>query len=140
MTPQRTNSVRPKLVVHDAAGALRWYAAHLDAVEVVRYEGDGSIVFAELTVAGTSITIKDEDATDPSPRTTGAPGPLLDVVTAEPDALAARMVGAGAEVIFPVEDRAYGARGGRVRDPFGVQWLLQTEVTMSPAEVRAALE
>jgi PhnB protein len=139
MTTQTSNSVRPKLAVHDAAGALRWYADHLGAVEVVRYEIAGVIVFAELTVAGTTLTVKDEDATDPSPRTTGAPGPLLDVVTPEPDAVAARMVEGGAEVLFPVEDRPYGARGGRVRDPFGVQWLLQTEVTMSPAEVRAAL-
>lgn len=132
-------AVRPKLVVHDAAGALQWYADRLDARDVVRYDIGGSIVFAQLSVLGTTITLKDEDDTDPSSRTSRAPGPLLDVVTDDPDGLAERMVAGGAEVVFPVADQPYGARGGRVRDPFGVQWLLQTEVSMSPEEVRAAV-
>lgn len=135
-----TNAVRPKLSVHDAAAALRWYADQLGAQEAVRYDVGGRIVFAEMSVLGTSVTLKDEDDADPSPRTTGGPGPVLDVVTDEPDAIAARMVAAGAETVFEVADQPYGARGGRVRDPFGVQWLLQTPVTMSPEELRQRLE
>jgi PhnB protein len=61
-------------------------------------------------------------------------------VVDDPDTLAARMVTAGAEVVFPVADQPYGARGGRVRDPFGVQWLLQTPVTMTPEEVQRAID
>jgi PhnB protein len=91
------------------------------------------IVFAELEILGCSVTLKDADDTDPAPGS-GLPGPILDVVTAEPDALAAAMVDLGAEIVFPVADQPYGARGGRVRDPYGVQWLLQTPVTVSPEE------
>ena len=68
------------------------------------------------------------------------PGPILDCVVDDPDAVAARMVEAGGEVVFPVADQPYGARGGRVRDPFGVQWLLQTPVTMTPDKVQRALD
>jgi PhnB protein len=57
-----SNAVRPKLVVADADADLRWYADHLDAVEVARYAGGGSIVFAELTVCGTTVTLKHEGA------------------------------------------------------------------------------
>jgi len=128
------NVVRPKLVLAEASAALSWYAEHLGAREVSRYQLGGSLVFAEMDVLGTRMTVKDADDADPVP----VPGPLLDVVLEDPDTLAARMVAAGAEVVFSVADQPYGARGGRVRDPFGVQWLLQTPVTMSPEEVRAA--
>ena len=50
------------------------------------------------------------------------------------------MVAAGGEVVFPVADQSYGARGGRVRDPFGVQWLLQTPVSMTPDEMQRAID
>lgn len=56
------------------------------------------------------------------------------------DTVAARMVEAGATVVFEIADQPYGARGGRVQDPFGVQWLLQTPVTLSPDEVQAAID
>ncbi|CAI9414624.1 VOC family protein [Nocardioides sp. T2.26MG-1] len=133
------NALRPKLVVPDADAALRWYVAHLDATEVVRYDSDGSVIFAELEVFGTAVTLKDADEFDPAPASSGAPGPILDVVTDDPDRVATEMVEHGAVEVFPVADQPYGARGGRVRDPFGVQWLLQTPVTMTPEEVRAAL-
>ncbi len=133
------NALRPKLVVPDADRAIGWYVDHLGATEVVRYAAGGSVVFAELEIFGTTITLKDEDRTDPAPATTGAPGPILDVVTDAPDAVATEMVANGAVEVFAVADQPYGARGGRVQDPFAVQWLLQTPVTMSPEQVRAAL-
>lgn len=134
------NALRPKLILADADAAIRWYTANLGATESVRYEHGGSVVFAELVVFGTSVTLKDEDEVDPSPTSIGAPGPVLDVVTDDPDLVAAVMLENGAVAVFPVVDQPYGARGGRIRDPFGVQWLLQTPVTMTPDEVRAALD
>ena len=35
---------------------------------------------------------------------------------------------AGCEVIYPLADQFYGDRGGRLRDPFGHQWMLSTHV------------
>ncbi len=130
------NAVRPKLALSGASDALQWYADVLDAVLGDRYQAGEQVVFAELEVLGTTITLKDADEADPVPQ----PGPILDCVVDDPDHLAARMVAAGAEVVFPVADQPYGARGGRVRDPFGVQWLLQTPVTMTPDEVQRAID
>jgi len=127
------NAIRSKLVVSDAAAAIDFYRDVLGAELISSYPVGDRIVFAELDIFGCSVTLKDADDTDPA-ATAQTPGSILDVVTPEPDAVAAAMVDAGAEVIFPVADQAYGARGGRVRDPFGVQWLLQTPVTVSPEE------
>jgi PhnB protein len=131
-----TNAVRPKLVLSGASNALQWYADILGAAVGQRYQVGEQVVFAELVVLGTTITLKDADQADPVPQ----PGPILDCVVDDPDALATRMVQAGGEIVFPVADQPYGARGGRVRDPFGVQWLLQTPVTMTPDKVQRALD
>jgi PhnB protein len=43
-------------------------------------------------------------------------------------------------VVFPVADQLYGARGGRIRDPFGHEWLLQAPLSMTPEQVQHALD
>ena len=105
------NAVRPKLVLSGASDALQWYADVLGATLGQRYQIGEQVVFANLVVLGTTITLKDTDEADPVSR----PGPILDCVVDDPDATAARMVEAGGEVVFPVADQPYGARGGRAR-------------------------
>lgn len=39
-----------------------------------------------------------------------------------------RAVRAGAEVLYPLADQFYGERGGRLRDPFGHQWMLSQHI------------
>jgi hypothetical protein len=46
----------------------------------------------------------------------------------------------GARVIFPIEDRFYGHREGRVVDPFCHVWILSKVVRhMRPEEIERAL-
>jgi len=33
-----------------------------------------------------------------------------------------------AEVVVPIEDRPYGKREGRLRDPFGHLWILSQQI------------
>ena len=131
-----TNQVRPKLVLNDTDAALQFYARVLDATQIARYDVDGSVVFAEIELFGTRITLKDGDDADPAP--TG-PGPILDVVHEEPDAVAHAILEAGGSSVFEMSEQPFGGRWGRVRDPFGVQWLLHTEPTMSHAEIQEVL-
>jgi len=52
-----------------------------------------------------------------------------------------RALAAGAEVVYPLADQFYGERGGRLRDPFGQQWMLSQrieEVSAAEMERRAA--
>lgn len=130
----------PKLVVRGADAAMDFYTRVFGARVTQRHAVGAQVVFAEMQVFGGPVQVKDEDAADPSPTTLGRPGVLLDVTTEDPDALAAAVVEAGGMVVYPVADQPYGARGGRVRDPYGHEWLLQTPVTMPPEEVQRALD
>lgn len=133
-------SLRARLVVKGGAGAIAFYEKAFGATtrEVFRY-GD-LVVSATLDLLGTSITLKDEDRWDPSPTTLGRPGVLLAVTTDDPDSLAARAVAAGATVVFEVADQDYGAREGRVRDPFGHEWIIGTPIRLTHAQVQTALD
>ena len=131
------NQVRPKLVLTDADAALEFYARVLDATQIARYDVGGSVIFAEIELFDTRITLKDADDADPAPT---APGPILDVVHEDPDAVARAILDAGGSVVFAMSEQPFGGRWGRVCDPFGVQWLLHTEPTMSPEEIQDVLE
>jgi PhnB protein len=50
-------------------------------------------------------------------------------------------VAAGCEVIFDLEDRFYGDRSGRLRDPFGHQWILSRHIEdVSPDELERRMK
>ena len=132
--------LRPKLVVSGAAEAIELYRAVFGAEERSRYTVGGVIVEAELRLLGGTILLKEADEHDPSPTTLGRPGVVIDVVTEQPDHWADAMVAAGGTTVFEVADQPYGARGGRVRDPFGHEWLLQTPISLTPEEIQAALD
>jgi hypothetical protein len=49
-------------------------------------------------------------------------------------------VAAGAEVLYPVADQFYCERGGRLRDPFGQQWMMSKHIEDVPSEERGLLQ
>ena len=54
------------------------------------------------------------------------------------DAAWARAVTAGAEVVYPLADQFYGERAGRLRDPFGQQWMMSQRIDELAARKCAA--
>jgi PhnB protein len=80
-------------------------------------------VNATLAVAGSTLAVKDEGHGDPSPETLGGTPVVFTLSVEDPDGLVERAVAAGATVIYPVSDQEYG-RGGRIRDPWGHQWMV----------------
>ena len=50
------------------------------------------------------------------------------------DALIARAVAAGAEVLMPPQDQFYGERSGTIRDPFGHRWNIGHSIETVSAE------
>lgn len=122
-------TLKPRLVVADAAKAIDCYRDVFGAEEVARYNGDdGSIVHAELRLRDAAWTLKDEDDTDQAPTSDGRAPVLLTLEVDDADAVAERMVAAGGAVVFPVDDHGYG-RMGRVRDPFGHIWMISERPT-----------
>ncbi len=132
--------VRPKLVVDGADRAIEFYSQVLGATLVSRYAMGDSVVFAQLELpSGDVLQLKDPDDVDRSPGDGGV-GVVMDIQCDDPDAVVAVAVERGAEVVFPVDDQPYGARQGRIRDPFGHQWIAGTELTKTDEEIQAALD
>jgi len=117
-------SLRPRLTVHDAAAAIAFYVGALGAEEVERHTDDsGAVVHADLRLGEFTLSLKDEVYGDLGPDAVGGTPVVLQVESADVDALGARMEAAGATVLFPIADHDYG-RVGRLRDPFGHVWML----------------
>jgi len=128
-------TVTPRLVVRDGAKALRFYEAAFGAV--LRGEPvagpDGALIHAELLIGSSTVWITedvgDSDAPAKSPPSLGgAVSAIMVTYWRDVDSAWERAVTAGAEILYPLADQHYGERGGRLRDPFGQQWMLSQSV------------
>ena len=116
-------SVAPMLSVRHGARAVEFYKAAFGAAEVFRIEApDGSVV-ARLSVDGAEFWLADESPAHAnfSPESLGGATVRMILTVADPDAVFARAVAAGARPVVPVKED-YGWRLGRVADPFGHHW------------------
>jgi PhnB protein len=140
-------TVTPRLVVSDGLAALAFYERAFGAERVgeVLSGPDGAVIHAEVRI-GDSIVMITADGGDGAPaRSPDALGGLVTSVMAlyweNVDEAWDRAITAGAEVVHPLDDHIYGERGGRLRDPFGQQWMMsqRTEVvSMEEINRRAA--
>jgi uncharacterized glyoxalase superfamily protein PhnB len=114
----------PRLVVDGADKALDFYTRSFGGTVTERFaDDDGHVMHAMVTAGPAKFAVKDADATDAAPGDGGLPVIMALYVT-DPDAVAARKIERGAEVLFPVADHDYGDRAGRLRDPFGHLWMV----------------
>ena len=127
-TPPLTTSLLPRLIVSDAGKAIEFYTAALGATELIRLADDaGATVHAEMTIGGAGFYLKDADRRDHDPLGLGGTPVLRSLrvpTTAAVDAVVDAAVQHGGTVIYPVADRDYGERDGRIVDPFGHVWLI----------------
>jgi PhnB protein len=137
--PAHLRTVTPRLVVSDGAAAIAFYAAAFGAQEIgERFTGPGGeLIHAEIRI-GDSVIMITEDAVDgpvsAAERLGGKVSCIMVLYWPDVDAAWARAVRAGAEVMYPLEDQFYGERGGRLRDPFGQQWMMSQHIEDVPAE------
>jgi PhnB protein len=139
--PEHLHTVTPRLVVRDGAAAIAFYGRAFGAEpEGGRFTGpDGEVIHAEIRI-GDSVVMITEDAPGGPARSPEHLGGMVSCVMAlyweNVDAAWERAVAAGAEVIYPLEDQFYGERGGRLRDPFGQQWMMSQHIEdVSPEEM-----
>jgi PhnB protein len=140
--PGHLHTVTPRLVVDDGGAAIAFYAQAFGAKEPgERFTGPGDeLIHAEIQI-GHSVVMITGDAIDGPVRSPGRLGGMVTCVMAlywqDVDAAWQRAVTAGAEVIYPLEDQFYGERGGRLRDPFGQQWMMSQHIEDVPPEEMA---
>jgi PhnB protein len=125
--------VTPRLVVRDATKAIEFYgrAFGAEALGDAFVEPGGKVVHAEIRIGDSVVYVTDEggDGNGIAPESAGGQvTTILALTVPDVDTLWERAVGAGCEVIYPLADQFYGDRGGRLRDPFGHQWMLSTHI------------
>lgn len=123
--------VFPYLRVSSTAEAISFYARAFGAEEVFRLvEPSGRVGHAEVKLGGVTVMLSDEypEYGIVGPKTLGGATCSLHLHLDDVDAAHRRAVEAGAEELMAPKDQFYGERSSKVRDPFGHEWLLGSEV------------
>jgi PhnB protein len=115
--------IEPMLSVRNGAKAVEFYTTAFGAETLFLLE-DGGAVVAQLSAGGAVFWVADESPQhfNFSPETIGGSTVRLIMIADDPDALFERAVAAGAKVVWPIADKPYHWRIGRVVDPFGHHW------------------
>jgi PhnB protein len=128
--PEGAQPLIPHLIVKDCAKAIEFYKKVFLAEEMMRMPSpDGKkIMHAELNVSGCHLYLCDEwpDKGAKSPQTLGGSPVTLMLYCLDADKVFHRAVSAGAKVVTPLEDAFWGDRYGKVKDPFGHEWMIMT--------------
>jgi PhnB protein len=116
-------SLAPWLSVRDGARAIEFYKTAFGAVEAYHLDGPGGGVVSRLSIEGQEFWLSDESPENGnfSPETLGGSTTRMILTVADPDAVFAWALGAGAGEVSPIAER-YGWRIGRLIDPFGHHW------------------
>ena len=131
--PEGVSTVTPRLVFDHAAAAIEFYRDAFGA-EVPfepHTDPDGKVVHAEVRIGDSAVHVTDEgdDGNGVAPTSVdGRVTAVMAITVPDVDQLWNRAVAAGCEVIYPLADQFYGDRGGRLRDPFGHQWMLSMHI------------
>lgn len=115
-------TIAPWLSVRNAGRAVDFYKSAFGATEAFRMEEGGSVV-VRLSLDGAEFWVGDEspEHSNFSPQSLNGSSVRIILTVADPDAVFARAVKAGAAQVYPVGEE-YGWRIGRVVDPFGHHW------------------
>jgi PhnB protein len=143
---KREDQFIPHLIVSDGMAALEFYRKVFDAEEGdVMMAPDGKrVMHGEIKLDGHVIFVSDEFAESEGgsckmPRTLGGTCVRITAMVDDADQIAERALANGARVLMPVQDMFWGARYGRIVDPFGHEWgINQTTKELSPEEMKAA--
>lgn len=130
----------PSLIVNDGVAALEFYRKAFGAKELYRLVDpeNGKIGHAEFTINGVLVMLADEyPELNKAPTTLGGTTVNLGLVSADAKADFDRAVKAGAIVVKALTEQFYGHLAGRVRDPFGHEWIISQELEkIEPEEMQ----
>ncbi|NHV25182.1 VOC family protein [Burkholderia sp. D-99] len=132
--------VFPYLRALRADDAIAFYAKAFGAREKFRLvEPSGRIGHAELQLGPCTLMISDAfpEYDLPAPDPDGKAPMLLHLHVDDADATIAAAVAAGAQLTRPIQDEFHGERAGKIRDPFGYDWLIgHTIEAVDPDEMQ----
>ena len=131
----REDQFIPHLCVSDGLAALEFYKSVFGAEEGHRMMAPDQkrLMHGEIIIDGHKCFLSDEFAPDEggtvkTPQTLGATCVRITLEVADADALVERALAAGARVLMPVQDLFWGARYGKILDPFGHEWGINQQL------------
>ena len=120
-------SIAPWLSVRSSAKAVEFYKSAFGAIETYRLEDPDGNAVVKLSVNGAEFWLSDTPSNDTAPENIGGGSIRMILTVADPDAVFAQALQAGATEIFPVGEE-YGWRLGRLVDPFGLHWEIGRQI------------
>ena len=144
----REDQFIPHLIVSDGLAALEFYKETFGAEEGDNMMApDGKrVMHGELVLDGHKFFVSDEFGASEggsckTPQTLGGTCVRITLQTDNADAVVERAVSRGARVLMPVQDMFWGARYGKIVDPFGHEWGINQQVKeLSADETEKAAE
>ena len=137
------HSVTPHLNVQGAARAIEFYRKAFGAEEIFRLPTpDGKVLHAELKFGDSVVMLGDEiPEMMPVPVVRGNLPVTIHLYVDDCDAVFRRAIEAGATSMGPPTDMFWGDRYAVVRDPFGHNWSIGTQMrVLSPEEIVKAAQ
>ena len=141
--PEGYNAVMPSLAFKGADAAIKWYVNVFGAKEKMRFENpDKTIAHAEFTIGDSIIMLSEENPQyNKSPKTLHGNSVNLCVYVEDVDAVIQKAFDNGANLLIPAADQFYGARSGRIEDPYGYIWIVSTHIKdVSEEEMQKKME
>ena len=136
--PAGYGTVTPWLISRDSAALIRFLESAFGAEEIAgsrMHSPDGSIAHAEIRIGDSIVMLF--DSYEGWPQTPG----FFRLYVEDADATHARALRSGAASVTEVTELFWGDRVGRVCDPFGNVWWLQSHaVDVPPDEMRERME
>lgn len=123
-----TASFTPMLYLKNVVSGIEFYQKAFNAEERRRWANpDGSVHVAEMSLGNVLFLLHDETPGlgQLSPQTLNGTTVVIGLFVADPDAVMAKAVAAGASETSATRDYEYGYRQGNITDPFGHHWLIE---------------
>ena len=141
----REDQFIPHLIVNDGMAALNFYQEVFGGEQGdVMMAPDGQrLMHGEIVLDGHKLFISDEfsekeGGTCKMPQSLGGTCVRITLQVDDADAVVERALARGARVLMPVADMFWGARYGKIVDPFGHEWGINQQVKeQSPEETDA---
>ena len=132
---QREDQFVPHLIVSDGLAALDFYKKVFGAEEGHRMMSPNGtkLLHGEIILDGHKLVVSDEFSAEEGgtckmPETLGGTCVRITLQTDDADAVAERAVARGARLLMPVQDMFWGARYGKLLDPFGHEWGINQQL------------
>jgi PhnB protein len=138
---KRDDQFIPHLIVSDGAAALEFYREVFGAeLGDNMMSPDGKkLMHGEIVLDGHKLFVSDwfapsDGGSLQSPDMLGGTCMRITLMVDDADQVVARAVERGARVLMPVQDMFWGARYGKITDPFGHEWGINQQLEDLSAE------